>query len=269
VAETPGADHDVRWIDVGGRRLRHRLLGEGGAAIVLVHGFAGSLESWASNQAHLAAAGHVVAALDLPGHGESSLDVGSGSLDELAGAVLGYMDAVGIARAHLVGHSMGAAACLVLADRAPGRVRTLTLAGPAGLGQKINADVIRGLVVAQERDELAALLRHLFADPAAVTEDMLERLLAYKRRPGATEALATIASNRYAGTPSGRQLREVVGSVPTLLVWGVDDRMIPAPAPGEFVPPRVMARVLPGAGHMVQVEAADAFNELLVAFVRG
>jgi pyruvate dehydrogenase E2 component (dihydrolipoamide acetyltransferase) len=179
------------------------------------------------------------------------------------------MDAVGIQRAHLVGHSMGAAACLALADRAPGRVRTLTLAGPAGLGQKINADVIRGLVVASGRDELAALLRFLFADPAFVTDQMLDRLAAYKRRPGATDALATIASNRYAGTPSGRQLREVVGTVPTLLVWGVDDRMIPAPAPGEFVPPRILLRVLPRAGHMVHVEAADEFNELLVEFLRG
>jgi pyruvate dehydrogenase E2 component (dihydrolipoamide acetyltransferase) len=258
-----------KFIDAGGHRIRHRVMGEGGEAIVLVHGFAGSLESWEANQSALANEGYTVAALDLPGHGESSLDVGSGSLDGLAADVLAYMDAVGIPRAHLVGHSMGAAACLVLADHAPGRVVTLTLAGPAGLGQKINADVIRGLVVASERAELAAVLQFLFADPASVTEAMLERLVAYKRRPGVTEALAKIASNRYAGTPSGRQLREVLGTVPTMLVWGVDDRMIPAPAPGEIVRPGVLIRVLPHAGHMVQAEAADAFNELVTEFARG
>jgi len=234
----------------------------------MVHGFAGSLDSWEANQSCLAAAGYTVAALDLPGHGESSLDLGSGSLDELAAAVIAYMDAVGIQRAHLVGHSMGAAACLVLADREPARVRSLVLAGPAGLGQKINADVIRGLVVASERTELAALLQFLFADPASVTEAMVERLVAYKHRPGVTDALAKIASNRYAGTPSGRQLREIAGTVPTLLVWGVDDRMIPAPAPGDIVRPDVLIRVLPRAGHMVQVEAAGAFNELVVDFQR-
>lgn len=258
-----------QFIDAGGHRIRHRLLGEGGEAIVLVHGFAGSLESWESNQPALAKAGYTVAALDLPGHGESSLDVGSGSLDELAGAVLAYMDAVGIRRAHLVGHSMGAAACLAATDREPARVRTLTLAGPAGLGQKINADVIRGLVVANDRTELAALLQFLFADRSSVTEVMVERLVAYKRRPGVTEALAKIASNRYAGAPSGRQLREIAGTVPTLMIWGVDDRMIPAPAPGEIVRPDVLIRVLPRAGHMVQVDAADAFNELVADFLRG
>jgi pyruvate dehydrogenase E2 component (dihydrolipoamide acetyltransferase) len=46
---------------------------------------------------------------------------------------------------------MGAAVCLALADREPARVRSLTLVAPAGLGQKINADVIRGLVAARSR----------------------------------------------------------------------------------------------------------------------
>jgi pyruvate dehydrogenase E2 component (dihydrolipoamide acetyltransferase) len=258
----------AQYIDAGGRRLRHVIVGDDGEAVVLVHGFAGSLESWEANQGALAKEGHTVAALDLPGHGESSLDVGSGSLDELAATVLAYMDAVGIGRAHLVGHSMGAAACLVVADRAPERVRSLVLAGPAGLGQKINADVIRGLIVANDREALAPLLQVLFAEPSHVTDEMLERLVAHKHRPGATEALAKIASSRYAGTPSGRQLRDVVGTVPTLMIWGVDDRMIPAPAPGDIVHPAVLIRVLPRAGHMVQLEAADAFNELVADFLR-
>jgi pyruvate dehydrogenase E2 component (dihydrolipoamide acetyltransferase) len=257
-----------QFVEAGGRRLRHRILGEDGEAVVLVHGFAGSLESWEANQSALARAGYTVAALDLPGHGESSLDVGSGSLDELAGVVLAYMDAVGIRRAHLVGHSMGAAACLVVADRAPARVHSLVLAGPAGLGQRINADVIRGLIVANDRDALVPLLGVLFADPSHVTDELLGRLLAHKRRAGATEALAKIASSRYTGTPSGRQLRDVAGTVPTLMIWGVDDRMIPAPAPGDLMRPDVLIRVLPRAGHMVQVEAADAFNELVTEFLR-
>ena len=259
----------ARVIDAGGCRLRHVILGEDGEVVVMVHGFAGSLESWEANQSALAKEGYTVAALDLPGHGESSLDVGSGSLDELAASVLAYMDAVGIQRAHLVGHSMGAAACLAVADREPARVRSLVLAGPAGLGQKINADVIRGLIVANDREALAPLLQVLFADPSHVTGEMLGRLVAHKRRAGATEALAKIASSRYAGTPSGRQLRDVAGTVPTLMIWGVDDRMIPAPAPGDLVRPGVLIRVLPRAGHMVQVEAADAFNELVADFLRG
>lgn len=256
------------FIAAGGRSLRHRLMGAGSDAIVLVHGFAGSLEAWTANQAVLARAGHRVAALYLPGHGESSLDVGSGSLDALGDAVHAYMDAVGIGRAHLVGHSMGAAVCLALADRDPARVRSLALLGPAGLGQKIDAEVIRGLIGARTREEIAPLLGVLFASAADVPEAMLARMVEFKRRSGAVEALTRIATNRYAGTPSGRPLRDVAGSVPTLMIWGAADRMIPPPAPGELARDGVLVRVLPGAGHMVQLEASDEVNRLLVEFLR-
>ena len=148
---------EPRWVDASGRRIRCVVQGEGGDAVVMVHGFGGRLENWSANQASLAAGGRTVVALDLPGHGESSMDVGSGSLDELATVVLDFMDALSIDRAHLVGHSMGAALCLVLADRVPGRVRSLTLVGPAGTGQKINAEFIRGYIGARSRDELEPL----------------------------------------------------------------------------------------------------------------
>jgi pyruvate dehydrogenase E2 component (dihydrolipoamide acetyltransferase) len=257
------------FVAVGGRSLRHRITRGGGDAVVFVHGFGGSLETWQENFAALAASGRTVAALDLPGHGESSTDVGSGSLEELATAVLGYLDALGLDRAHLVGHSMGAAICLVLADRVPQRVRSLTLIGPAGIGQKINADFIRGYIGARGRLEIEPLMRLLYADSRHVTEQMLQQAIEYKRREGVIEALTLIASSRYAGTPAGRQLRDVAGSVPTLAVWGADDAVIPPPEPGVLVREGVEVHVLPGRGHMVQVEAADEVNHLIGNFVQG
>lgn len=257
-----------QFVEVDGRRIRHRVLGNRGEPVVMVHGFGGSLEDWSENQAALAAQGHVVAILDLPGHGESSLDVGSGSLDELASLVLAYMDAIGLARAHLVGHSMGAAACLAAADREPARVRSLTLIGPAGFGQKINADVVRGLVIARSREDFAPLLSALFADATHVTDRRLERMVAYRHRKGAAEALRKIASSRYSSTPSGRQLRDVAGTLPTLVIWGAEDRMIPAPSPAELHRAGVQLHALPGSGHMVQLEAADEVNRLVADFLR-
>jgi pyruvate dehydrogenase E2 component (dihydrolipoamide acetyltransferase) len=264
-----GAGRDPQFVDVVGRRLRHRLLGDGEEVVVMVHGFGGSLETWSENQAALAAGGRTVAAIDLPGHGESSVDVGSGSLDELASVVSGYMDVMGIRRAHLVGHSMGAALCLALADRDPSRVRSLTLVGPAGIGQKINADFVRGLIMARSREEVEALIRLLYADPAGVPDELVQQVVASKQRPGVFEALTKIASSRYAGTPSGRQLRDVVGTVPTLMIWGVADGVIPPPAPGEFARKGVLLRVLPRSGHMVQAEAADEVNRLIGEFLGG
>jgi len=255
------------FVAVGGRSLSHRIMRGMGDAVVFVHGFGGSLESWHENYAALAAAGRTVAALDLPGHGESSTDVGSGSLDELATAVLGYLDAMGLVRVHLVGHSMGAAVCLALADRVPQRVRSLTLIGPAGIGQKINADFIRGFMTASSREQLEPLLGLLFADPAFVTPPLIEQMLRPKQRAGVAEALARIAGSRYPGTPSGGSLRDVAGRVPTLVIWGAEDAVIPPPAAAEFAAPGVDLHVLSGRGHMVQIEAAAEVNQLIATFL--
>jgi pyruvate dehydrogenase E2 component (dihydrolipoamide acetyltransferase) len=233
----------------------------------MLHGFGGRLENWSTNQVALAD-GRTVVALDLPGHGESSLDVGTGSLDELATVVLAFMDALGIDRAHLIGHSMGAALSLVLADREPQRVRSMTLVGPAGTGQKINADFIRGYIGARGPDEIALLLRLLYADPRRVTDALVRSVVEYKRRDGVVEALTKVASSRYGATPSGRSLREVMGSVPTLVVWGLEDAVIPPPPPGEFKDTGVELHILPGCGHMVQEEAADEVNRLINDFLR-
>jgi pyruvate dehydrogenase E2 component (dihydrolipoamide acetyltransferase) len=256
-----------RWVDASGRRIRCVVEGDGDEAVVMVHGFGGCLENWSANQAALAD-GRTVVALDLPGHGKSSLDVGTGSLDELGTIVLAFLDALGIDRAHLVGHSMGAALGLVLADREPKRVRSLSLVAPAGTGQKINADFILGYIGARGRDEIAPLLRLLYSDPCRVTDTLIESVVEYKRREGVMEALTKIASSRYGGTPSGRSLREVVGSVPTLVIWGLADAVIPPPPPGEFKDTGVELHVLPVSGHMVQEEAADEVNRLIDAFLR-
>ena len=189
-------------------------------------------------------------------------------LSRSAEHILADLDALGLDHVHLVGHSMGAAVCLVLADRVPQRVRSLTLIGPAGIGQKINADFIRGYIGARTRVEIEPLVRLLYADPRHVTEQMLQQAVEYKRREGVIEALTKIASSRYAGTPAGRQLRDVAGSVPTLAVWGADDAVIPPPEPGVLAHEGVELHVLPGRGHMVQVEAADEVNRLIEDFVQ-
>lgn len=262
------SDRIPGFVEVGGRRLRHVIHRGSEASVVLVHGFGGSLETWASNLPVLADGGWTVAALDLPGHGESSTDVGGGSLDELAATVQAYLDVVGFGRAHLVGHSMGAAVSLALLDRAPQRVRSLALVGPAGIGQKINADYIRGFIGADTRETLEPLMRLLFAAPDCDVAELVDEALRFKRREGATAALARIAGSRYAGTRTGGTLRELAGTVPTLVIWGAADAVIPPPAPGEFVAPGVELHLLPGRGHMVHVEAAGEVNRLLASFLR-
>ena len=75
---------------------------------MFIHGFGGDLNNWLFNQEALAET-HTTYAIDLPGHGGSSKDVGAGDLGSMTAAVAGWMEAMKIDRAHLVGHSMGGA----------------------------------------------------------------------------------------------------------------------------------------------------------------
>jgi pyruvate dehydrogenase E2 component (dihydrolipoyllysine-residue acetyltransferase) len=254
-------------IEVGGRRLRYLKRGEGGTPLLLIHGFGGDLNNWLFNHEALAAK-RTVYALDLPGHGESVKDVGDGSLETLANTVLGFMDALDLSSAHLAGHSMGGAVCLKVAEKAPGRVESLVLICSAGLGSEVNGNYIEGFVAAQDRRALKPLLAELFADSSLVTRQLVDDMLKYKRLEGVGDALATLASALF---EQGRQ-RESLAQVPkalgkpVLAIWGEADRIIPsshAPAAGGAV----QVEILPGQGHMVQMEAANEVNRLIEHFL--
>ena len=84
------------------------------------------------------AADRATYAFDLPGHGASSKDVGDGTIQTLAQAVLGLLDTVGLNRVHLVGHSMGGAVITLLAadPAVAGKLASLTLISPVGFGPR-------------------------------------------------------------------------------------------------------------------------------------
>jgi pyruvate dehydrogenase E2 component (dihydrolipoamide acetyltransferase) len=230
-----------------------------------VHGFGGNLENWLMNQGDLAAGGRTVAALDLPGHGESSKSLESGSLAELARVVIDYLDAVGLGDVHLVGHSMGAAVCVETARRATGRVKSLTLLAPAGLGQEVNRGFLDAFASADSRKPLKAAMSALFANEELVTRQLVDDTLKYKRLEGVTEALRKLAGNAL--VQAGESVPAELGTVPTLVIWGSRDAIIPPPEGAALTRPGVSVKILEGYGHMIQVEAAAEVNSLVRQFL--
>ncbi|WP_338495488.1 acetoin dehydrogenase dihydrolipoyllysine-residue acetyltransferase subunit [Pseudomonas sp. WP18] len=253
-------------VELDGRVIRYFERGEGGTPLVLVHGFGGDLNNWLFNHEALAA-GRRVIALDLPGHGESAKALQRGDLDELSGVVLALLDHLDISVAHLVGHSMGGAVSLNAARLTPQRVRSLTLIGSAGLGTQINGGYLQGFVEAANRNALKPQLVQLFSNAELVNRQMLDDMLKYKRLEGVDAALKQLAATLFTDGRQQTDLREVVqaGHVPTLVIWGSDDAIIPA-AHGEGLAARV--EVLSGQGHMVQMEAAEQVNRLILEFIQ-
>jgi pyruvate dehydrogenase E2 component (dihydrolipoamide acetyltransferase) len=252
-------------IEAGGRRLRVLELGDSDAVpVVFVHGFGGDLNSWMFLQPGLADSRRTVA-LDLPGHGGSVKEVGAGDADALAAAVADAIAALGLAKVHFVGHSMGGAIAATMAQRHPERVASLTLIATAGLGPEINAAFIDNFVRAQRRRETQEMLAQLVHDPALVSRAMIEEVLRYKRLDGVQAALETIA---HAWFPDGRQALTIdlaALPMPVQLIWGRDDRIIPI-GHAEALAARIPVHLLDESGHLPHMEKAGEVNRLIKDF---
>jgi pyruvate dehydrogenase E2 component (dihydrolipoyllysine-residue acetyltransferase) len=262
--EAAGAEPET--VDVGGRQVQYLKLGGGDATpLLFLHGFGGDINLWVFNQEALAAE-RPVYAIDLPGHGGSTKDVGDGDLASFVDVVVGFMDEVGIEKAHVIGHSMGGAIAGSLAISHPGRVQSLALIASVGLGEEINADYIEGFIAANRRKEMRSVLGLLFADPDLVNRNLVNAIIRFKRLDGVDEALRKTADELFhdGKQAEGPDLSGV--GAPMLVVWGTEDRIIPT-SHSENAPDGARVEVLDGVGHMPQMEAAGQVNRLIGEFL--
>ena len=254
------------FIEVGGKRIRYLKAGpDDGTPIVLIHGFGGDHMGWMLNQADLAA-DRPVYAIDLPGHGGSSKDVGDGSTRELAKAVTDFMDAKGISSAHLVGHSLGGAIAILIASKSPERVSALTLIAPGGLGPEIAQGFIDGFIAETRPKRLKPVLQMLVADADQVTPNMVEEVLKFKRLDGAVAALQKIAAANFVGGEQRGSLRNRLNdlAMPVQVIWGEADSVLPAKH-ADGLPANVKVTRLSGAGHIPHLEKAADVNAAIKA----
>ena len=263
-AEAAGPQPET--VEVGGKNIQYLKMGEGeGPPLLLLHGFGGDINIWVFNQEALSAE-RTVYALDLPGHGQSSKDVGDGDLASLVDVVAGFMDAMGIEKAHIFGHSMGGAVAGSFAIKHPERVQSLALIASAGLGEEINGDYIEGFIAANRRKEMRNALTLLFADPELVNRQLVNDVMKFKRLDGVDEALRKIADKLF---PGGKQadVPDISGvEVPMLVVWGAEDKIVPV-AHAQNVPEGARVEILDNTGHMPQMEAAGQTNRVIGEFL--
>ena len=254
---------EVAEVDVDGRSISYAVLGDTeseATPVVFVHGYGGDKNSWLFVQEPISA-DRATYALDLPGHGDSSKDVGDGSVATLASSLIGFLDELGLSRVHLVGHSTGGAvATLAAADPASlGKVASLTLISPVGYGPDVNAGYIRGFAEAETRRELKPHLQQLFADQSQVNRQLIDDLLKYKRLDGVDAALALIVAALLDGEKSAVDVTAEQASFggKTVAVWGAEDKVIPASNSGSLEG-KATVHTVDGAGHMAHIEKPQA-----------
>jgi len=248
--------------------LRYLEMGEGEATPVLfIHGFGGDLNSWLFVQPEVAQ-DRPTYAVDLPGHGGSSKSLPGEGVAGLTAAIAAFADAMNLPRAHLVGHSLGAAVAMELATTGKLEATSLTLIAPAGLGEDINTDYINGFVRAARRKEMKPVLQLLFADSSVVSRDMVQEVLKYKRIDGVDAVLRELVDTIFSSGTQAIDYREALagwnGAVQ--IIWGREDRVIP-PSHAEGLPESIDVTVLDEAGHMVHMEQARAVTDRLTALL--
>jgi pyruvate dehydrogenase E2 component (dihydrolipoamide acetyltransferase) len=244
-----------------GRQLLCVKRGQLGSVVVFLHGFGGDAQTWLFNQGRIAEH-HLTFAFDLPGHGGSTKQVDSGSIEELASSVAYGIDHLELKRIHLVGHSLGAAVALALWERRPERVASVSLLAPFAFGSHANQAYISDFTSAQRGRDVQRCLSLLFAQPKAVRRDMIESVVRYKRLDGVTDALAKIAASAL----RERAPVDMPSSVRTLtnrllVIRGMQDNIVSA---GE-TPSGVRSQTLAHSGHIPHMEEPDRVNELLLS----
>ena len=294
----PGEPRDARFADIEGARVRY-LDTEGAEAqaakpaeakretndeapasvavekptVVLVHGFASAIEAWSPVIPALSKT-HRVVALDLKGFGWTDRPEGDYSPDAQARIVLKLLELRGVQKTALVAHSWGSSVALAAALAAPERFTKIALydawvyedqlptffhwARAEGVGE-----MLFGLYYKQRADERMALA---FFDKRYVTERLVEDVDAALERPGTVAAaLAAVRGQRYAEVEA--KYRTI--DKPTLLLWGREDLVTPVKY-GERLArelPNSRLVVYPRCGHFPMIEARDASNRDLIAFL--
>ncbi len=249
------------FADTPAGRLRYAKRGSGGETVILIHGFGGDLDNWLFNIDALAEKAAVYA-LDLPGHGQSVKALANPGLAAMTAALNGFLDKLGVASAHLVGHSMGGAIAMQMALDHPAKVKSLTLICSSGLGPDIG-NYVENFIAAQGRKDMKQVLETLFADKSLVSRQLVDDVMKYKRLDGVDALLKSLNAALFGG---GRQHDAPGGKLtgklpPALVIWGKSDEVIPVAHAHNL--PGADVHILENAGHMVFMEKAGDVNALI------
>ena len=271
----------LRQCDVDGGRVNYVEMGPAsGAALVLVHGLAGAWQNWLENIPHFARE-HRVIALDLPGFGQSPMPDWEVSVEAYGSFLHQFCDAVDVEVCTLVANSMGGFVSAEAAIRQPSRFEKLVLVSAAGISharmRRQPAEVTARMSLAsaplllklEERALRRPRLRQatfagLFYAPRWLRPELIYEFFQHGTgKPGLVPAVRGLI-----GYDILDRLEEV--EVPTLIVWGRDDHVVPpndALGYGERLQ-NSRTVIFDKTGHLPMAERPVRFNRVLETFLR-
>ena len=252
-------------VEVDGLHINYQDSGPPDApALLLLHGFGSSLQTWDAWTPQLASKFRVIR-LDLPGFGltgESPTQNYSEGQD--LATLVDFVNKLKLPTYAIVGHSMGGKMAWSLAAAQPDRVKALVLMAPDGFSPEMQwgtkpyeVPATMGLMkYALPKYFVRGFLDAAYADPKWLTEHVVTRYHDMLRAPGVRGAILDRADQTVSTNPIPR-LKQI--KAPTLLLWGENDRMIPSSNAANYasVLQRSRTVVLPKLGHVLQEEQPE------------
>lgn len=248
--------------------LPHRRAGSG-VPMVLVHGYLGGSEQWADEIAYFSKTFDVIAP-DLPGYGEAATFPVLDRIGDMADAVIGLLDQLGVDRIILLGHSMGGMIAQEIAARIGDRVKRLILYGTGPLG--LMPDRFEPITLSQQRlkeDGVARTAQRIgatwFCDGTQARGFELVASLGAQASDQAALA-GLVAMTHWDGRDALKTLK-----MPTLVVWGDSDKSYRWPQVESLwrTLPNAQLAVIPGTAHAAHLEKPHLFHVILEDFLTG
>jgi 3-oxoadipate enol-lactonase len=238
--------------------------GSGGTPIIFLHGVGSDKSVWWPQLQHFGSARRALA-FDYPGYGDSDPAAPGTSRDHYAAAILAAMDALGIAKAHVCGLSLGGVVAIAMHAAAPQRCASIVIADSFAVHPDGRGIYERSLAASKDMRTMAqARVEVLLAQPAdrglrAQLVETMARIDPAAFRIGAEAVWLADQRERLPGI-----------RVPALVIVGGEDKVTPPDLSRQLADAIAGAelRILAGAGHLANLEKADEFNALLEAFLR-
>jgi 4,5:9,10-diseco-3-hydroxy-5,9,17-trioxoandrosta-1(10),2-diene-4-oate hydrolase len=263
----------------GAYELVYREAGSG-PVLVMLHGSGpgvSGMSNYAENLGRLSRTFRTIV-VDMPGFGDSPEVAYTKPYPEhAADAVVSLLDDLGIAKAHLVGNSMGGFVALETAFAHPDRVDRMVLMGPGGLAAEIfspamseGARRLGDFMKAPSEQAMRAWVDTMVSDIRSVSKELITERTERALAPGAIERMVNVFMSLAIGSAHGPMWTRT-GRIPhrTLVTWGRDDRMLPLE--GAFFATRRMPNadlhIFANCGHWAQVERKAAFEALVAEFL--
>ena len=273
---------EMNYVDLHGERLAYRDAGAG-EALLLIHGMAGSSATWRAVIPELSKKYRVVAP-DLLGHGESAKPRGDYSLGAFAALLRDLLDELGISRATVVGQSLGGGVAMQLTYQHRDYCQRLVLISSGGLGPDLSwilrilsapgAELVLPVVAPQPvlsvGNKLGSWLMSagIHSPSAGEIWNAYSSLSDQQTRQAFLRTLRSVVDYRGQAVSALNKLHLSYG-LPTLLIWGEQDRIIPVAhghAAHDAVPDSRL-EVLAGVGHFPHVESPTAVVDILDDFI--